>query len=170
MILTKRRERLTMINARQLLIRSTAGSLLLLLGACASIIHGTHQDVGISSAPTGAAVTIDNLPSGNTPVIAKLTRKDNHIVRIEMAGYQPIDLTLTRGVSGWVWGNVAFGGLIGLAVDAIDGGMYKLSPDQLTASLTAKNASVRKAGDGIYVLAVLKPESDWVKVAQLRAR
>jgi hypothetical protein len=87
-----------------------------------------------------------------------------------MAGYQPIDLTLTRSVSGWVWGNVAFGGLIGLAVDAIDGGMYKLSPEQLTASLTNTNASVQKVGDGIYVLAVLKPDSAWAKVAQLQAR
>jgi heptaprenylglyceryl phosphate synthase len=141
------------------------------LGACASVIHGTHQDVGIASAPTGAAVTIDNLHSGNTPLIAKLTRKDNHIVRIEMPGYQPIDLTLTRSVSGWVWGNIAIGGLIGLAVDAIDGGMYKLSPDQLSATLLAgSHASVSKTSDGIYVVAVLKPESDWVKIAQLQAR
>lgn len=159
-----------MNNARQILVRSTTGMVVLLLGACASIMHGTHQDVGISSAPTGAAITIDNLRSGNTPVIAKLTRKDNHIVRIEMPGYQPIDLTLTRSVSGWVWGNVAFGGLFGLAVDAIDGGMYKLSPEQLTASLITTNASIKKLGDGLYVLVVLKPESDWAKVAQLQAR
>jgi hypothetical protein len=31
-----------------------------------------------------------------------------------MPGYQPIDLALTGSVSGWVWGNVAFGGLTGL--------------------------------------------------------
>jgi PEGA domain len=154
----------------RIFVRAAIGLLGLGLGACASIIHGTHQDVGITSAPTGATVTIDNLRSGNTPVIAKLTRKENHIVRIEMAGYQPLDLTLTHSVSGWVWGNVAFGGLIGLAVDAIDGGMYKLSPEQLTASLSATHASAQQVGDGVYLLAVLKPQSDWVKVAQLQAR
>ena len=152
------------------IVRAAIGLLGFGLGACASIIHGTHQDVGITSAPTGAMVTIDNVRSGNTPVIAKLTRKENHIVRIEMAGYQPIDLTLTHSVSGWVWGNVAFGGLIGLAVDAIDGGMYKLSPEQLTASLSATHASARQVGDGVYLFVVLKPQSDWVKVAQLQAR
>lgn len=159
-----------MNNARQMLARSAIGLIGLSLVACASIIHGTHQDVGITSVPTGATVTIDNIRSGNSPVIAKLTRKDNHIVRIEMTGYQPIDLTLTRSVSGWVWGNVAFGGLIGLAVDAIDGGMYKLSPDQLAASLSATHASAQQVGDGVYLIAVLKPQSDWVKVAQLQAR
>jgi hypothetical protein len=155
---------------RQVTVGSFALLFTLGLGACASIIHGTHQDVGITSEPTGAAVTIDNLHSGNTPVIAKLTRKDNHIVRIELPGYQPIDLTLTRSVSGWVWGNIAVGGLIGLAVDAIDGGMYKLSPDQLSATLSAgSRASVSKTSDGICLIAVLKPENDWVKIAQLQA-
>jgi hypothetical protein len=154
----------------RIIVRAAIGLLGLDLGACATIIHGTHQDVSISSAPTGAMVTIDNVGSGNTPVIAKLTRKENHIVRIEMAGYQPLDLTLTHSISGWVWGNIAFGGLIGLAVDTIDGGMYKLSPKQLTASLSATRVSAQKLGDGVYLFAVLKPQSDWVKVAQLQAR
>jgi len=147
------------------------GIVLLLMTGCATIIHGTRQDVGISSTPTGASVTIDNLQSGTTPVFSKLRRKDNHVVRISLPGYQPMDLTLTSSVSGWVWGNVAIGGLIGLAVDAISGGMYKLSPEELSAALGATSAeSVTKSGDGIYVIAVLKPEANWVKVAQLEAR
>jgi hypothetical protein len=146
--------------------------LMLGLAGCASIIHGTHQDVGITSAPTGASVTIDNIQSGITPVFAKLTRKNNHIVRIELPGYQPLDLTVTRSVSGWVWGNVAIGGLIGLAVDAISGGMYKLSPEQLSATLNSSptHASMSKTDDGIYLFVVLKPQSNWERVAQLQVR
>jgi hypothetical protein len=144
-------------------------ALVVSLAGCCSIIHGTRQDVGISSAPTGAIVKIDNVPSGNTPVVAKLTRKDNHFVRVELSGYQPFDMTLTRSVSGWVWGNIVFGGLIGLAVDAIDGAFYKLSPEQVSATLAANPASVRKASDGIYLFAVLNAEPEWVKVGQLQA-
>jgi hypothetical protein len=137
--------------------------------SCATIIHGTGQDVGISSSPTGASVWIDNTEKGRTPLITKLSRKDNHIVRIQLDGYQSFEATLTRGVSGWVWGNVAFGGLIGLAVDAISGGIYKLTPEQISGALATKTAFVeKKGGDGIYVLAVLKPQPDWVKVAQLQ--
>ena len=148
-----------------------SGMALLLVTGCATIIHGTRQDVGISSTPTGASVTIDNLQSGTTPVFSKLRRKENHVVRISLPGYQPIDLTLTSSVSGWVWGNVAIGGLIGLAVDAISGGMYKLSPEELSAALGASSAgTATKNGDGIYVIVVLKPEANWVKVAQLEAR
>lgn len=43
-----------------------------------------------------------------------------------MDGYLPDETTLTKKVSGWVRGNLVFGGLIGLAVDAISGGMAQL--------------------------------------------
>ncbi len=140
-----------------------------LASACASIIHGTHQDVGISSSPTNAAVKVDGNIVGNTPVNAKLTRKDRHIISIEMPGYQPYETTFTRGVSGWVWGNIAFGGLIGLAVDAIDGGMYQLTPEQIHAEMRSQNASVMRLGDGLLFAVVLKPDPAWQKVGQLAA-
>src|ERR1700682_4117260 len=78
----------------------------LLLFACATIIHGTRQDVGISSNPTAANVSIDGQSNGTTPVVAHLTRKENHIVKIELAGYKPYETTVTRSASGWVWGNI----------------------------------------------------------------
>lgn len=151
--------------------RSTVVTLVacsLALTACASIMHGTHQDIGISSTPTSASVTIDNAASGQTPYVAKLSRKDNHIIHIAADGYQPADLTLTRSVSGWVWGNLLFGGLIGLAVDAITGGLYKLTPDQLNATLAKQSASVARTKDGLYVVLVPAAEKGWLKVGQLR--
>jgi PEGA domain len=141
---------------------------LLTLAACATIMHGTNQDVGISSSPTGAYVSVDNAQRGMTPLITKISRKDNHVVRIEAAGYQPFEATMTRSVSGWVWGNIVFGGLIGLAVDAMSGGLYKLTPEQVSGTLAVRNAVVPKSGDGIYVVVVLKPQADWVKIAQLQ--
>ena len=140
----------------------------LTLGACASIIHGTHQDVGISSDPTGASVTVDGHLEGKTPYVASLRRKDNHVVRIELPGYKPFETTVTRSVSGWVWGNIVFGGLIGLAVDAISGGLYKLTPEQVSATLLAKSASVTTTPDGLYLAVVLSPAPGWEKVGQLR--
>lgn len=134
---------------------------------CASIMHGTSQDVGISSSPTNAKVTVDKIAQGQTPVVAKLSRKDNHIVRLEMDGYAPAEMTLTRGVSGWVWGNVVFGGLVGLAVDAVSGGLYKLTPEQLQGTLAKQSASIAPTKDGVYVVMVKAPEAGWVKVGQL---
>ena len=145
----------------------SGGFTLLSLSGCATIVHGTKQEVGISSSPTGATVMIDDNDVGATPVVSKLTRKKNHVVKIQLAGYQPFETTLTHSVSGWVWGNLAFGGLIGLVVDASSGGIYKLTPEQVEGALQSGHASATTTTDGIYVVAVLKAQSDWVKVAQL---
>jgi hypothetical protein len=146
----------------------SGGFTLLQLTGCATIVHGTRQEVGISSTPTGATVMIDNNDVGVTPVVSKLTRKQNHIVKIQLAGYQPFETTLTHSVSGWVWGNLAFGGLIGLVVDASSGGIYKLNPEQVEGQLQAGHASATRTADGIYVFAVLTAQADWAKVAQLQ--
>jgi len=138
------------------------------LTACASIMHGTSQDIGISSSPTGAKVLIDNQTGSMTPYVAKLSRKDNHIVKVSMDGYAPAELTLTKSVSGWVWGNIVFGGLIGLAVDAISGGLYNLTPSQLQTTLAQQRVSVAATKDGIYVVLVKRASPEWTKIAQLQ--
>ena len=71
-------------------------------------------------------------------------------------------------MSGWVWGNLLFGGVIGLAVDAITGGLYKLSPAQLSAELAKQTASVAPTKDGFYVVLVPKADPAWLKVGQLQ--
>jgi hypothetical protein len=145
----------------------TAFALSLSIAACGTIIHGTSQDVGVSSSPTNAQVTVDKKPVGQTPVVAKLSRKDNHIVTLTTPGYAPAELTLTRGTSGWVWGNLVFGGLVGLAVDAISGGLYKLTPDQLAGTLARQGASIAPAKDGVYIVMVKTADPTWSKVGQL---
>lgn len=137
-------------------------------GACASIMHGTKQDIGISSSPTNAKVTVDNMPLGQTPLVAKLARGDNHIVKIELDGYQPFEATLTKKVSGWVWGNIVFGGIIGLAVDAITGGLYNLTPEQLSAQLLRQGAGTELQANGIYVLMVPRVDPAWVRIGALQ--
>jgi hypothetical protein len=154
--------------SRLLTAGAACGMTVLSLGGCATIIHGTRQDVGIASTPTGASVSIDDVDNGVTPVVAKLKRKENHVVKIQLAGYQPFEATLTHSVSGWVWCNLAIGGLIGLAVDAASGGIYKLTPEQVTGSLQTGHAFNVKQDGGLYVVAVLQPQTGWVKIAQLQ--
>jgi hypothetical protein len=132
--------------------------------ACASIVHGSKQSIGFTSTPTNARVTVDNELVGNTPVVAKLTRKDKHVVRIELEGYSPFETTLDRRTSGWVWGNIVFGGLIGLAVDASTGAMYKLTPEQIDGTLGPVTSMTR---EGLGVVVVLRPDPGWEKIGEL---
>lgn len=148
-------------------VAASIGLAPMFLWACATIMHGTSQEVGLTSQPAGATVTIDGQPGGKTPVVARLKRKATHTITISMDGYQPFELTTTRKTSGWVWGNIIFGGLIGLAVDAMSGGLYNVNPDQVQAQLT-KTASRGVMQDGtIYVFLVRQPDPTWERIGQL---
>ena len=138
-----------------------------IVAGCASIIHGGSQDIGVSTSPAGAKVTVDNQSTGITPFVAKLSRKGDHIIRLELDGYQPTEVRLTKSVSGWVWGNLVFGGVVGIAVDATTGAMYSLSPNQVQSALQHQSAQTAPTKDGIYVVLVKHADPKWVKVSQL---
>jgi hypothetical protein len=142
----------------------------LLLSSCATIMHGTRQNVGISSNPGNANVWVNGQYFGQTPMIAKLSRKDNHLVRIELQGFVPYEISMTRQMSGWVFGNVIFGGLIGVAVDAITGGIYRLTPEQVHAQMLQSQMTCSSNGDNSYIGIVMQPESSWEKMGQLEVQ
>jgi len=107
------------------------GAVAILLSGCASIVHGTTQEETFRSIPRGAHVKIDGRYFGDTPVTAKLSRKKVHQVEVNLPGYQPANFELQQHVSGWYFGNIVFGGLIGIVVDYADGAIYVLEPSQL---------------------------------------
>jgi len=146
---------------------SLTASAALLTAACATIMQGTTQEVGVSSTPTDAEVIVDNQERGSTPLALDLERESQHTVRIEMDGYEPYEVTLTKSTSGWVWGNIVFGGLIGLAVDAITGGLYKLNPAQVEAELArAEDEAARLQVDeeGVYLFVTMQPKVEWERL------
>lgn len=144
-----------------------AAACILLLASCGTIMHGSTQGISISSNPTNARVLVNGQPLGLTPVTLDLKRKDNHTVRLELDGYQPYEVALSRGVSGWVAGNIIFGGLIGLAVDAITGGMYKLSPEQIAGEMRSMSTGAVIRDGEMFIAVVMQPDSEWEKFGQL---
>ncbi len=116
-------------------------ALVIMLMGCATIMHGSSQTVGISSSPSGARVTINGEYRGETPLRVDLARKQDYIIKVEKEGFEPASSTITSKVSGMTFGNIIFGGLIGLAVDAGSGGMYKLSQDDVQITLTKLGAA-----------------------------
>jgi hypothetical protein len=139
----------------------------LAVGGCATIMQGTRQELSVASTPTGAKVLVDGVEAGTTPVVAKLERKDKHVLRLQLDGYLPYELAMSRATSGWVWGNIVFGGLVGLAVDAITGGLYKLKPEEVNATLSQATAAVGRNGSNLVVAVVLRPKPQWERVGVL---
>jgi len=134
---------------------------------CALLTHGRSQLVGIMSEPPSAKVTVDGQVFGSTPVYVKLERKYDHTVEIELEGFLPYKGSLTRKVTGWVWGNIFFGGIIGLVVDHATGAIYRLEPWQLAATLSRDSESLRQSKDAIHIILVPKAQDDWQRIGSM---
>jgi PEGA domain len=91
---------------------------------CATIMTGggPTQSVSFQSEPRGANVVVDGNEIGKTPIAADLTRKDMHIVTMDLNG-DVQTVTIVRGANLWVFGNILFGGLPGIIVDCCTGSL-----------------------------------------------
>jgi len=153
---------------------------LIVFSHCASIVHGPSLKVDFASQPAGAKITIDGNYYGQTPKTIPLRRKGRlkgeaggkkeYEVKLELPGYYPYEIKLKREMDGWFLGNLLFGGLIGIVIDAGNGSMYKLTPDQIVGQLgkTEGSTGMKSEKDNIYVFATLKTDPTWEKIGVLK--
>jgi len=129
--------------------------LIVLLSSCASIIHGTRQEVTINSTPPEGDVVVKKeggveVFQGRTPATCTLERKYAYDVTINLAGYQEAKVHISKEFDPIYLGNLICGGIIGLVVDAVNGAMYKLVPE--TISVTLVQASINNGESEVYVV------------------
>lgn len=123
--------------------------LLTLLSGCASIVSGGPENLTISSNPSDANMTICNertgqcLTNAKTPYTASLERDQGFFkaakykIRCEKEGYTPLEKSISANVNGWYFGNIVFGGLVGLLiVDPATGAMWSLPEKNLIMDLS----------------------------------
>lgn len=144
-------------------------SILTSVTSCATIVHGPNQKIGISSNPSHANVWVDRNFVGNTPIIVEMTRNNDHIATIQLEGYQPYEIAFTRTVSGWMFGNIVIGGFLGIAIDAITGSMYRLTPDQVQAQFYSYPSANSRSQSVPFIAIVLEPNPSWEKIGSLVA-
>lgn len=112
-----------------------AAVLAFILTSCSTIINTTTQEVEIKSTPPNARITIDGKKYGTTPQKVNLPRGDNHVIRLELNGYDTYETQVTTKISAWVWSNIVNGFIPGFAVDMFTGSMYTLLPNNLDVQL-----------------------------------
>ena len=119
---------------------------------CATIVTGGGEDqpVRFASTPRGATVYVDDNRIGQTPLSARLTRKDEHKVRIEHAGYETYEKTIGSGFNEWMIGNVLIGGLIGIGVDLLSGTNPALDTNNLHAKMIKDDTALAIAPPPVY--------------------
>src|SRR5690606_11108781 len=123
-----------------------AGVALLALSGCASIVSDSVYPVLISSTPAGARYEVIEQDSGRlvsagaTPQTVMLGASDGFFSRAEYTvtfsqdGYHSTSYPLRADLDGWYFGNILFGGLLGiLIIDPASGAMWKLNPNVATS-------------------------------------
>jgi hypothetical protein len=98
-----------------------------MLAGCASISHGTTQQIAVTTEPPGATCTLSRqglsiATVAQTPGIALIQRdKRDILASCSKPGYQTAIRTLHSGVADSSFGNILVGGLIGVAIDSANG-------------------------------------------------
>jgi hypothetical protein len=114
------------------------------LSSCSTVLNTTTQEVEIKSEPANAKITIDGKKFGTTPQIVNLERGNNHVVKLDLEGYDPYEIQLTRRISFWFWGNALNGFLPGMIIDMFTGSMHNILPENVNVELTLQSAKPDK--------------------------
>jgi hypothetical protein len=109
---------------------------LFVLQGCASIMHGTSQEMSFQSSPDEVTVTVTGRVLGKTPVTTRIDKKSGQSVVFSKDGYKPVTMELTTTLDPWFWGNIVLGGFIGSTTDGISGSVNQYSPSQYFVTLT----------------------------------
>ncbi len=105
------------------------------LQSCATLFNTPSQQVEIVTTPPNAKLVIDGKKFGTTPQVVNIERKNNHVIKIELDGYEAYETQLTTKLSFYFWGNIFNGIIPGLIIDMFTGSMYDLFPEALNIQL-----------------------------------
>jgi hypothetical protein len=155
------------------IIAATGAAPLAFVSGCATIFTGGgSQRVSIASTPPGAQVSIVNragtvVSTGSTPFEVKLKKgagyfkSESYTLTFVMPGYEQQRARLTPRISGWYFGNIAIGGLLGMVgVDPATGAMYKLQPKDVAVTLHALNVTQALDPQSLFVVATTQLQPD----------
>ena len=114
---------------------------------CASIVSGRHAQVKIDSYPQNAYVSVrnqdgDEVAVAQTPAVVSLKRgrtwfrPSHYTATINKPGYETAQVPIRGSLNPWLFGNVVFGGVAGLAIDSTTGAGWRPTPDEVRPHLT----------------------------------
>jgi hypothetical protein len=98
---------------------------------CASIVNGDTQSLSVETPPvTGAICSLSNdkgswFVNGTPGSVTVHKSAKNLLVSCQKLGYPTYAMNVAATVEPMLFGNILFGGPVGIGVDAIDGAAYK---------------------------------------------
>lgn len=109
-----------------------------ILASCATIMSTTSQKLPVITTPSKAKVTCNGIEQLSPCTLILDRTVPSYQITIEKEGYKPVTYNLKRGINGWVFGNLLFGGIVGIVIDVADGAVYKFNPSEIDSKLVPK--------------------------------
>ena len=113
----------------------------MLLTSCASLFTKSNQEITFKGRPGTTIIDknknqmIAEIGSNGFATAQVRKRLRNKQLLATKEGYRPGEYTLDTKIQGWFWGNIIFGGIPGMAIDAATGKMMKYRTSLLDVTL-----------------------------------
>ncbi len=126
------------MSLRTLCLNGTALFSVTMLTACATIVAGTNQTVGVRTVPSQAASCalrndIGEWRTGPAPTSVVVKRSSSRL-HVTCGGPEGSSTTVARaGAEPWTLANIVIGGIIGWGVDGFSGAMFKYDDEIIVA-------------------------------------
>lgn len=136
---------------------------------CGTIFGGTREIITFQSSPTAAQVTtIPPTASYTTPSSVALQRKNSYLLTFEADGYHPGQFAIQNEMrTGILIADILLTGLIGVVVDGLTGGLYRLEPKTAVVTLAAAGDDAALREDITIALSIQDDED--VRTVELQA-
>lgn len=143
----------------------------LLSGACSTIVEGTDQPVTVITDPPGAACTVERAgvaiavidPTPGAITVDK--SRDTLAVTCEKVDHQTSAAVLSPDFQEMTFGNILFGGVIGVAIDASSGAMNKY-PDSITILMVPDSFASEEERDLFFDSRIAEVERNAVQARE----
>ncbi len=150
---------------RNLFIVAAATLLGLMSGACSTIVSGTDQSVTVITEPSGAECTLERdgvaiAVINPTPGTVNVDKSSQNIsVLCTREEHQDSAGVLSSTFESMTFGNILFGGVIGVAIDASSGAMNQY-PDSVTIVMVPDSFTSNAARDEFFDRRIARVEQE----------
>lgn len=140
--------------------------LIMMCSSCATIVSKTSYPVSFGSEPAGTAITVTNKKNvevfkGKTPYAIKLKTssgffsREQYTIRFSRPGYEDRIVPINFKLNGWYFGNLLFGGLLGmLIIDPATGAMWRIEQDEFFQKYTDEDKKAGSAQPTLNIVTV----------------
>lgn len=112
----------------------------ILLHGCASITHGRASWLRVETNPENIQVKLVGINNGesinkSTPFRVALDKGSDYKLTVETPNYKSEEVIIRRKITGWFWGNILIGWIVGFAIDALTKNMWDHNQHLVTLDL-----------------------------------